>query len=77
MQTPPFYAAWATPYLHNSSGGLMINENCQVIDIYGEVIPGLYAGGEAAGGGKMSGVPGGVIQGRIAGRNAAAETPWS
>ena len=31
-------------------GGLVINTNTEVIDIYGQVIPGLYAAGEVTGG---------------------------
>ena len=47
---PPFYAAWATPVLHDTRAGLRINANCQVMDMNGQVIPGLYCGGESAGG---------------------------
>src|SRR4030095_5798843 len=42
IQTPPFYAAWSTPVLHDTRAGLRINAKCQVIDFYGNVIPGLY-----------------------------------
>ncbi len=42
---PPFYAAWATPVVHDTRAGLRINARCQVIDMQGEVIPGLYCGG--------------------------------
>ena len=72
IQTPPFYAAWATPICHNPHSGLRINEKTQVIDIYGEVIPGLYAGGEAAGGSSLAGVGEGIVQGRIAAMDAVA-----
>src|SRR5271166_4530675 len=47
---PPFYAAWATPVVHDTRAGLRISAKCQVIDMNGEVIPGLYCGGESAGG---------------------------
>ena len=50
IQTPPFYAAWATPVIHDSRAGLRINAQCQVVDLNGKVIPGLYCGGESAGG---------------------------
>jgi hypothetical protein len=43
IQTPPFYAAWATPVLHDARVGLRINAKCQVVDMQGQVIPGLYA----------------------------------
>jgi len=39
----------------------------------GEVIPGLYCGGESAGGFSMHGLPRAVCQGFIAGRNAVTE----
>src|SRR5262249_30337208 len=45
---PPFYAAWATPVIHDTRAGLRINARCQVIDMNGAVIPGLYCGGESA-----------------------------
>ena len=70
---PPFYAAWATPVIHDTRAGLRINARCQVIDMNGEVIPGLYCGGESAGGFSMHGLPRAVCQGFIAGRNAVTE----
>ena len=73
IQTPPFYAAWATPVIHDTRSGLRINAKCQVVGLNGEVIPGLYCGGESAGGFSMHGLARCAVQGRIAGRNAAAE----
>jgi succinate dehydrogenase/fumarate reductase flavoprotein subunit len=70
---PPFYAAWATPVIHDTRAGLRINARCQVIDMNGEVIPGLYCGGESAGGFSMHGLPRAVCQGFIAGKNAVTE----
>jgi hypothetical protein len=70
----PFYAAWATPVVHDTRAGLRINAKCQVVDMNGEVIPGLYCGGESAGGFSMHGLPRAICQGVIAGRNAAAES---
>ncbi len=70
---PPFYAAWATPVIHDTRAGLRINARCQVIDTNGEVIPGLYCGGESAGGFSMHGLPRAICQGFIAGRNAVTE----
>ena len=74
IATPPFYAAWATPVPHDTRAGLRINADCQVIDMQGAVIPGLYCGGETAGGFSQHGLARCVVQGLIAGRNAAAET---
>jgi succinate dehydrogenase/fumarate reductase flavoprotein subunit len=73
IEKPPFYAAWATPVIHDTRAGLRINARCQVIDMNGEVIPGLYCGGESAGGFSMHGLPRAICQGFIAGRNAAGD----
>jgi succinate dehydrogenase/fumarate reductase flavoprotein subunit len=70
---PPFYAAWATPVIHDTRAGLRINARCQVIDMNGEAIPGLYCGGESAGGFSMHGLPRAICQGFIAGKNAAEQ----
>ena len=49
IQTPPFYAAWSTPCAHDCLAGLRINTKSQVIDLFGNVIPGLYCGGSQRG----------------------------
>ena len=72
IEKPPFYAAWATPVVHDTRAGLRINPACQVIDINGEIIPGLYCGGESAGGFSQHGLARAACQGYIAGRAAAA-----
>jgi len=74
IQTPPFYAAWATPVVHDTRAGLRINAKCQVMDFSGNVIPGLYCAGESAGGFGLHGLARCLVQGRIAGKNAAIET---
>ncbi|NIO08101.1 MAG: FAD-binding protein, partial [Deltaproteobacteria bacterium] len=71
IQTPPFYAAWSTPVLHDSLTGLKINTQCQVIDMRGRPIEGLYCAGESAGGFALHGLPRCTVFGRIAGREAA------
>jgi succinate dehydrogenase/fumarate reductase flavoprotein subunit len=71
IQKPPFYAAWSTPILHDCLAGLRINRQCQVIDLKGQVIPGLYCCGESAGGFALHGLPRVTVFGRIAGREAA------
>jgi hypothetical protein len=71
IQAPPFYAAWSTPILHDTLSGLRINQKCQVIDIRGQVISGLYGAGEVAGGFALHGLPRVIVFGRIAGREAA------
>ena len=70
---PPFYAAWAMPVLHDTRSGLRINAKCQVQDMHGKTIPGLYSCGETAGGFSEHGLARATCQGRIAGLNAAAE----
>jgi len=70
---PPFYAAWSTPVVHDTRAGLRINAKCQVMDMNGSVIPGLYSGGESAGGFSQHGLARAACQGYIAGKNAAAE----
>jgi succinate dehydrogenase/fumarate reductase flavoprotein subunit len=71
IQTPPFYAAWATPVVHDTRVGLRINGRCEVVDMQGRVIPGLYCGGESAGGFSQHGIARCAVQGRLAGMNAA------
>jgi succinate dehydrogenase/fumarate reductase flavoprotein subunit len=70
---PPFYAAWATPVIHDSRSGLRINATCQVMDMNAQVIPNLYCGGESAGGFSMHGLARCLCQGYIAGHKAHAE----
>ena len=71
IQRPPFYAAWATPILHDSLTGLRTNSKAQVLDIHGQVIPGLYCAGESQGGFAQHGLGRCLVFGRIAGRHAA------
>ena len=73
IATPPFYAAWATPSLHDSLSGLRINTKCQAMDPQAEVIPGLYCAGEAAGGFGLHGLGRAIVFGRIAGMEAAKD----
>jgi succinate dehydrogenase/fumarate reductase flavoprotein subunit len=71
IQTPPFYAAWGTPLVHDSRAGLRINGKCQVMDMNGQVIPGFYCAGESAGGFNQHGLGRCTTQGYVAGKNAA------
>src|SRR5579859_1573940 len=71
IKTPPFYGAWSTPGIHDCVSGLHINAKAQVIDLRGRVIPGLYCGGESAGGFNQHGLAKCLVFGRIAGREAA------
>lgn len=73
-----FYVAIMQPVLHYSMGGLEVNGKSQVLDKKGNVIPGLYASGEIAGGVHGANRLGGssllgcVVFGRVAGDEAAA-----
>lgn len=73
IQKPPFYAAWATPNVHDTRSGLRINGKCQVMDLNAQVIPGLYCAGESAGGFNQHGLGRCTTQGFIAGTHAAKE----
>jgi hypothetical protein len=74
IATPPFYAAWTTPLLHDTLTGIRINGSSQVVDASGDVIPGLYAAGECAGGFALHGLGRALVMGRIAGRHAASQS---
>lgn len=77
IDTPPYYAMAKKPTIHQTLGGVQINENAQVINTLGEVIKGLYAAGEVTGGIHGANRLGGnsltdvIVFGRIAGENAA------
>jgi succinate dehydrogenase/fumarate reductase flavoprotein subunit len=73
ISVPPFHAAWATPVIHDTRAGLRINAHCQVVDMNGQVISGLYCGGESAGGFSQHGLARATCQGFIAGRHAVQE----
>ena len=77
IEKPPFYAAWATPILHDSLTGLRVNADQQVIDIFGKVIPGLYTGGESMGGLAQHGLGRDLVSGRLAGLHAGKLSPSS
>jgi fumarate reductase flavoprotein subunit len=82
IEKPPFYGIKLMQCFTSYKGGLKINTKAQTIDQYGDVVAGLYAAGEGAGGlfGEGSYICGTMICmsltfGRIAGINAAAEKP--
>lgn len=83
MTTGPFYAARLWPKVHHCMGGLVTNTQCQVINQDFEPIKGLYAAGEITGGVHGAVRLGGcavtdcIVNGRIAGQEAAKEEAWS
>jgi predicted oxidoreductase len=66
IATGPFYAAIIPLAVNDSYGGLRINGKAQVLDMNGQVIPGLYAGGEASGGGRQHGIGRATVTGYLA-----------
>ncbi|MCC6804884.1 MAG: FAD-dependent oxidoreductase [Anaerolineae bacterium] len=56
---PPFYGTPIWPGALGTSGGLHINPHAQVLNVWGKVIPGLYAVGNTAGSPLAGGYPGG------------------
>lgn len=72
IETGPFYAAWATNVLHDCYGGVRVAPNMQCVDIRGNLIPGLFACGESAGGTRTHGLSRAIPTGYIAGMSAAS-----
>jgi hypothetical protein len=75
IAVPPFYAGWGTVITHDSYAGLRINGKNQVVDLWGQVIPGLYCGGESAGGCSQHGLGRCYTAGYIIGSSIPAEEP--
>ena len=81
LGAPPYYAVELSPAMYNTQGGPRRNERAEVLRPDGTPIPRLYSAGE------LGSIYGYLYQGtgnigeclafgRIAGRNAVAETPW-
>ena len=79
MTEGPYYAVSQWPSVHHCQGGVRINPKAQMIDIFGNVMPGLYAAGEFVGGVHGDNRLGGnaiadcIVFGRVAGKNAASK----
>ncbi len=77
IEKPPFYIFPTSNVVFGTYCGLLINPQAQVIDVFGNPIPGLYAAGEVTGGlhgaGYMSGsgYSKALSFGRIAGQQAS------
>ena len=82
LPTEPFYAVELSPSMLNTQGGPRRNEKGQIVQPDGTPIPRLYSAGELGsiysylyqGTGNIGEC---LAFGRISGRNAAVETPWS
>ncbi|MGI6207674.1 MAG: FAD-dependent oxidoreductase [Anaerolineae bacterium] len=82
LEGPPFYAVPLMPGLNNTFGGPKRNAQAQIVDVFGQPIPRLYAAGELGSiyvqypqGGANVGEC--FAFGRIAGEQAAALEPWT
>ena len=81
IEHAPFYTIPVWPIITNTQGGPVHNSKQQIVDPYRNPIPRLYAAGEM---GSLFGhlymLAGNnaecFIGGKIAGDNAAAESPW-
>jgi tricarballylate dehydrogenase len=77
LDMPPFHAYHVTTGVTFTFGGLKISSAANVEDLYGGVIPGLYAAGEIVGGlfyhnyASGTGLMSGATFGRLAGKSAA------
>ena len=79
IDTPPYYGIECWPIISNTQGGPRFNIRCQVVDPYGDAIPGLYKAGELGSffghiyslGGNLTEC---IVEGRTAGENAAMES---
>lgn len=83
LVTPPYYGYPCTAVVLATYCGLTVNAGAQVLDVFGDVIPGLWAAGEVIGGfhgaGYVTGTSLGkaAIFGRLAGVMAAKATAKS
>jgi DNA-binding NarL/FixJ family response regulator/succinate dehydrogenase/fumarate reductase flavoprotein subunit len=59
ISEPPFYGAPIWPGALGTSGGLHVNANAQVLNVWGKAITGLFAVGNTAGSPLAGGYPGG------------------
>jgi fumarate reductase flavoprotein subunit len=79
IEEGPFYALEVVPTMYDTAGGVRIDPEARVVNVFGDVIPRLYAAGQVAGGVVGETYVGGtslsmvLTFGRIAGRNAAEE----
>jgi flavocytochrome c len=77
LSNPPYYCIRLWPKVHHTMGGVLINEDAQVLDLSKQPIKGFYAAGEVTGGvhgacrlGSCAMIDC-LVFGRIAGRNVA------
>ncbi len=81
LDTPPYYVGDLYPMVSNTQGGPVHNARQQVIDVFNAPISRLYSAGELGSGFGFLYLSGGnlsecIVGGGIAGRGAAALSPW-
>lgn len=82
VEKPPFYAMKLYPGGPNTKGGIDANAKREALDWNAKPIPRLYTAGEISSVFKFTYQAGGnltecIVCGRVAGKNAAGQTPWS
>lgn len=82
IDTPPFYGAPVWSLVSNTQGGPVHNAKQEITDVFGKQIPRLYAAGELGSSfGHLylsgSNISECFLNGRTAGRNAAALPAWT
>ena len=65
IRKPPFYAFWGQRFTQCTHGGIVVNDNTEVLDASGKVMPGLFAGGDGTSSGDRGGggLPGAINSG--------------
>jgi fumarate reductase flavoprotein subunit len=77
LKTPPYYAVRVKPAIHHTMGGIRVDAEMHVLRSDDTPVPGLFAAGEVTGGIHGANRLGGngvadiVVNGKIAGHNAA------
>jgi hypothetical protein len=74
INTPPYYAAFDTPVLHDCLTGVRMDTGARVLDLDANPIPHLYVAGESAGGFAVHGLTKCMVFALIAGTNASQGT---
>jgi fumarate reductase flavoprotein subunit len=72
IRKPPFYAFWGQRFTQCTHGGILVNDNTEVLDKNGKVMPGLFAGGDGTSSGNRGGggLPGAINSGYAGGITA-------
>ena len=81
INTPPYYVGEIWPVVSNTQGGPVHNARQQILNVFGEPIPRLYAAGELGSAFGYIYLSGGnltecMVTGKIAGNETAALAPW-